>query len=26
MRKYIAPARELLGLPPVVSNKSIPKN
>ena len=26
MRKYIAPARKRLGLPPVVNNKSIPKN
>ena len=26
MRKYIAPARKCLGLPPVVNNKSIPKN
>ncbi|WPY00102.1 hypothetical protein Megpolyxen_02020 (plasmid) [Candidatus Megaera polyxenophila] len=26
MRKYIAPARELLGLLPVANNKSIPKN
>ena len=26
MRKYIAPARELLGLLPVANNKIIPKN